>query len=354
MPITIVVGGQYGSEGKGKVCSYLAEKEHADIMVRCGGSNSGHTVIHNDKPVIFRHLASGALNTNCRLLIPAGAYVDVKVIMNEIESHNIDHSRIGIDANTVVIKDEYIHQEKDSGLRDRIGSTLSGTGAAVSARINREDSVILAKDHKELKNFVTNVAEEVIQSNHDGKKIIIEGTQGFGLSVYHSPHYPFTTSRDTTASGFASEVGISPLDVDEVVMVIRAFPIRVAGNSGPLVNETSWEQITENANATCKIEERTSVTNKIRRVGTFDHNIVIKAIIYNKPTKIFLNHLDYLDSSVFSRSQKIHESQIVNNFLYKINILLDTPINFIGFGPKNNNIANTTKFHSTELFEVQQ
>ena len=95
MPVTIVVGGQYGSEGKGKVCAYLAEKEKADIMVRCGGSNSGHTVYHNGKPVIFRHLPSGALNTNCRLLIPAGAYIDLDVLFHEIETHHIDPLKIG-------------------------------------------------------------------------------------------------------------------------------------------------------------------------------------------------------------------------------------------------------------------
>lgn len=81
MPISIVVGSQFGSEGKGKICSYLAKKENVNIMVRCGGPNSEHTVYLNDKKYIFKHLASGAVNTNCRLLISAGSYINVPILM---------------------------------------------------------------------------------------------------------------------------------------------------------------------------------------------------------------------------------------------------------------------------------
>ena len=93
------------------------------------------------------------------------------------------------------------------------------------------------------------------------ERVIIEGTQGFGLSVLHSPYYPKATSRDTTAAGFVSEAGLSPLDVDDIVLVIRAFPIRVPGNSGPspgrdrladLGREAGWERF--------PLTERTSVT----------------------------------------------------------------------------------------------
>ena len=77
-----------------------------------------------------------------------------------------------------------------------------------------------------------------------GQRIIIEGTQGFGLSLLHSKYYPFVTSRDTTAAAFVSEAGLSPLDVDDIVLVLRAFPIRVGGNSGPLPNEIDWDTVT--------------------------------------------------------------------------------------------------------------
>ena len=76
-----------------------------------------------------------------------------------------------------------------------------------------------------------------------GERLVLEGTQGFGLSLVHSSYYPFVTSRDTTAAAFVSEAGFSPLDVDEIVLVIRAFPIRVGGNSGPLPNEIDWHTL---------------------------------------------------------------------------------------------------------------
>ena len=79
MAITIIVGGQFGSEGKGKVAAYFSIKKNAVIIVRCGGPNSGHTVIYKDKPVIFRQLPAGALHTNARLFIPAGGYLDIDV-----------------------------------------------------------------------------------------------------------------------------------------------------------------------------------------------------------------------------------------------------------------------------------
>ena len=124
-----------------------------------------------------------------------------------------------------------------------------------------------------------------MNSNQD---IIIEGTQGYGLSLLHSPLYPFSTSRDTTAAGFLSEVGLSPFDVDDIYLVLRTFPIRVEGNSGPLKNEISWEELGQ------KIES-TSVTKGTRRVAKIDYKLIKEAILVNRPTRIILNHLDYVE-----------------------------------------------------------
>src|SRR6266705_1041312 len=98
----------------------------------------------------------------------------------------------------------------------------------------------------------------------------MEGTQVVGLSLYHSDHYPRATSRDTTASSFLSEVGVSPRMVTEIVVVFRTFPVRVAGEqAGPLKDEITWEQLQKESGYPYGISEWTSVTRKMRRVGRF-------------------------------------------------------------------------------------
>ena len=334
MAVIIVVGGQYGSEGKGKVCAYLAETRRARIMVRCGGPNSGHTVMVNDQPIVLRQLPAGALTTNCRLLIPSGGCVLPSLLFQEIRENNIDASRVGVDPNTVVMDDLHMITEKESDLAKRIGSTLSGTGAAVAARVNRSANVKLAKDCSELADFIVNVAEEVDKARSIDETVIIEGTQGFGLSVYHSPFYPFATSRDTTASGFASEVGISPLHIDEVVMVIRAFPIRVSGNSGPLANETTWGAVTQGAGAPVDIEEYTSVTKRLRRVGGFDAEIVRRALLANAPTAIVMNHLDYVDRTLCGKGDHDAITDRIHAFVARAEEDIGHTIDYLGTGQR--------------------
>ncbi len=347
MSCTVVVGGQYGSEGKGKVCAYLGAAQNATIMVRCGGPNSGHTVVDEKQTYVLKQLPAGAPNLNCRLLIPAGAYVVPELLFQEIELLGVDKSRVGIDQNCVVVSQDMINNEQDSDLQRTIGSTLSGTGAAVNARISRASDNITAKNTASLKRFITDVAGEIDSANKKGLVAIIEGTQGFGLSLYHSPHYPFTTSRDTTAAGFASEVGISPIDIDEIIMVIRAFPIRVGGNSGPLVNEASWEEITKGADAPYNLEEFTSVTHRLRRIAEFDADIVRRAIQINKPTKIVLNHVDYVNWQAHGlRDPSLIPDDIIS-FVHKIEEEICQGVDLIGTGPCTNDFVFTSDITNT-------
>jgi adenylosuccinate synthase len=136
------------------------------------------------------------------------------------------------------------------------------------------------------------------------------------------------TSRDTTAAAFLAEAGLSPIDVDEVVLTIRAFPIRVAGNSGPLVDEIDWEKVTVEGEHNQSVEERTSVTNCVRRVARFNPEIVLMAIEVNKPTKIVLNHLDYLCSANVS-----NRDQIIHDFIRRTETSIKRNIEYLGFGP---------------------
>nr|VFK22669.1 MAG: adenylosuccinate synthase [Candidatus Kentron sp. MB]VFK32147.1 MAG: adenylosuccinate synthase [Candidatus Kentron sp. MB]VFK74171.1 MAG: adenylosuccinate synthase [Candidatus Kentron sp. MB] len=322
MPISIVVGGQYGSEGKGKVAHYLAHEMGASFAVRCGGPNSGHTVIDLQGEVkIFQQLPTASILPDVRLAICAGSYLDLKILLKEIHDTGIDSNRLFIDPDAVVITDELKHRETLSGLTHRIGSTGSGTGAAVAARINREQSLSFARDIKELSGFIQDVPDVLRKSLDKQERIIIEGTQGFGLSPLHARHHPFVTSRDTTAAAFLAETGLSPFDVDDIVLTIRAFPIRVAGNSGPLLNEIDWKTITREGNHPSDLEERTSVSKKIRRVGRFSPNIVARAIKINQPNRIVLNHLDYVE--------KAKRVNLLTDIEKKIGCMVD----FLGVSP---------------------
>ena len=229
-------------------------------------------------------------------MLPAGSLIDVEVLRNEVERIQLSPERLIIDPRAFVITQEHVRREQESRLRSRIGSTLSGTGAAIIDRIQRESADNLAGANPYLSRFTKlgQAGQFLRRRLAAGDRVVIEGTQGFGLSNIHSNHYPFTTSRDTTAATFVAETGLSPIDVDEIVMVVRAFPIRVAGNSGPLPLEVDWKTVATEAGLP-ELVERTTVTNRIRRVARFDPTVVRSAIESNKPTKIVLNHVDYLD-----------------------------------------------------------
>jgi adenylosuccinate synthase len=333
MPVTVIVGGQYGSEGKGKVAHWLARERLASVAVRTGGPNAGHTVEDvPGHPVVLRQLPTAAFLPDVTCVLGPGSYIDPDLLLEEVSKTGLTADRLLIDPNATVITEDDKTRERNSTLRASIGSTQSGTGAAVIKRIERRASMELARNDVRLRQFMAPVAPFLRAQLSLGKRIILEGTQGFGLSLLHSPTYPYVTSRDTTAAAFISEVGLSPLDVDEVVMVLRAFPIRVSGNSGPLLNETDWAKITKESGSPDQLIEYTSVTKKVRRVARFDPEIVRAAIAVNAPTHIVLNHLDYVDHSCGVNNTP---SQAVSEFVETVELSIGAVVNYLGFGPSS-------------------
>lgn len=339
MPVTVIVGGQFGSEGKGKVACEFSRMQSASVAVRTGGSNSGHTVIDWDGTArIFRHLPTSAILENVTCVIGAGTYLDVEVLLREIAEIDFPLDRLLIDENAVIISEQHKEIERASGLIEGISSTGSGTGAALVERVQRGGTVSFAKDDPRLPRQCLGHSRQFLRERlNRNERIILEGTQGFGLSVLHSSDYPNVTSRDTTAAAFVSEAGLSPMDVDEIILVIRAFPIRVAGNSGPLPNEIDWETVTRESGSKTPIVERTSVTGKIRRVARFDPAIVRAAIEANAPTQIVLNHVDYTD--VNCRHLEHHTYNILG-FTSEVETSLQMTVDFVGFGPSSLVSAN--------------
>jgi adenylosuccinate synthase len=331
MPISVVVGGQFGSEGKGKTALEIARRTAAAIVVRVGGTNSGHTAVDEaGKTCALRQLPVSALARGTVAILPPGALVDPEILLREVESLRLDRRRLVVSRYATVITPEDRDAELKGGLITQIGSTGSGTGAALVRRIGRHTKgTVLAGDHPALKRYVGDTGALMQEALHRNRRIVIEGSQGFGLSLLHGGYYPNATSRDTTAATFLGEAGLSPLDVDDITLVLRAHPIRVAGNSGPLVGETTWAQIAKNAGLPKDYKELTTATKRIRRVGRFDAKIVRRAIEANNPTRIVLNHFDYVHRTV--REHIFHISAL--KFLDNIEEGIGRKIDWIGTSP---------------------
>jgi adenylosuccinate synthase len=330
MPVSIVVGGQYGSEGKGKVAHFLAAENKSCIAVRVGGCNSGHTIIDRlGNRLIFRHLPTASVLPDVICVLGAGSYIKPDILLTEISTTGLTPERLVIDPNAVIITAVEEEAERGGILRKTIGSTASGTGAAVRRRLDRDATVPLAKHDARLHPYVRPVTPFLREALNVNRRVIIEGTQGFGLSVLHSATYPFVTTRDTTASGFLSEVGLSPFDVDDIVMVLRTFPIRVGGNSGPLPNEIDWQILTTTSGSKEPLIEHTSVTKSVRRVATFDPILIRQALEVNRPTRIVLNHLDYVD--VNCRNNNVSEK--AREFIAEVETSIEATIDYVGTGP---------------------
>jgi adenylosuccinate synthase len=295
------VGGQFGGEGKGKISAFITRQEEIDICIRCGGPNSGHSFVTDDgRTVLLRQLPTGYIRPHTRLLIPAGALIDLTVLKHELDSLRLDPKRVGVDRNAMIIEQSDRDRESQLGLQVRLSSTLCGVGSAVARRALRSADVKLAgqvaHDVTWLADLVTDVSDEANLALDRGKKVLVEGTQGFGLSLYHADCYPKATSRDTTAAAFLSEVGLSPMLVSEIVVVFRTFPIRVAGaQAGPLKDEINWEILRRESGYPNPIQEMTTVSKKLRRVGRFDWESAKRAIAVNRPTQLAINGLDYLN-----------------------------------------------------------
>lgn len=288
--LDIVVGGQFGSEAKGHVAAQLAKDLDTVVAIRVAGPNAGHTAVDSQgRAWKLRHLPVAAvMNPECELHISAGSEIDPEVLQREVqelEDAGIEvHDRLYVDPAATVIEPR--HQTHENGLVNRIGSTGKGIGAARSDRIMRT-----ARTWKDVEPEWSRVGyiegalpERALQlaTRVDGN-IVIEGTQGYGLGL-HTRYYPYVTSSDCRAIDFLAMAGISPWSLRpeqlHIWVVFRTYPIRVAGNSGPMHEELTWEQLAERTNGHIK-PEQTTVTGKTRRIGEWDPRLARDAMYAN-------------------------------------------------------------------------
>jgi adenylosuccinate synthase len=331
--VDVVIGGEFGSEGKGQIVSRIARDY--DLLVRVGGPNAGHKVF-GSPPYTHHQLPSGTRFSEAKLLIGPGAVLHVPKLLKEISECAVDGARLVIDRNAMVIEAEDVAAEQ--GLVDGIGSTGSGTGAATARRImGRGGETRLARDAPELRPFLGDSFSVLEESYFSGGRILLEGTQGTGLSLYHGT-YPYVTSRDTTAMGCLAEAGIPPGWVRRVLMVCRTYPIRVqspkGGSSGPL-RAISWSEVSRRSGipvSELRAHERTSTTHRRRRVGEFDWALLRRASLLNGATDIALTFTDYisLENRKASRFDQLTPDTI--KFIDEVERVAGAPVSIVATG----------------------
>jgi adenylosuccinate synthase len=334
MPCTIIVGGQWGDEAKGKIASYLALVERPQIVCRGGlGPGAGHTVVYDGKTVKLRQLPSAVVVGVPRVLIGAGALISAKVVLDEVDRLKLDPRSFGVDHRASTIEQDHIDRDrKDGHLRDKVGSTGSGHGPCLADRAMRCGP--LTKDSKELAPYLTDVSRELNEALDRGEIVHLEGTNGFMLSVLFGS-YPYVVGKDSTASSVAVDVGIGPRRVDEVVLVFKTFPTRVGGGEFPT-------EMPEDEARRRGFDEYGTVTGRRRRVGAFDFELAREAVRVNHPSQIALTFLDRIDPACTGQPWD-SLSQPARAMIDRVEHELNCPVTLIGTGAGTTDIIDRRK-----------
>ncbi len=331
---TVLVGSQWGDEGKGKVTDILAAE--TDFVVRYqGGNNAGHTVVAAGRTLKLHLIPSSILSPNVVPVIGDGVVIDPRVLLEEIDAlsaQGISTQRLMISGNAHLIMPYHLELDKVTERylgRSRLGTTKRGIGPAYAdkaARIGlrvqdlldlkifrqkldvalKEKNAILTKIYnrlplkvepiieeyaahaERLAPFVADTALLVWQALHSGKRVLFEGAQGTLLDVDHGT-YPFVTSSNPIAGGACTGVGIGPREIDRVIGVTKAYVTRVG--SGPFPTEETGpagDRMIEVGH------EYGTTTGRRRRTGWFDSVLLRYAARLNSLSDVFLTKLDVL------------------------------------------------------------
>ena len=184
MSVTVVVGGFFGDEGKGKIVSYIALKDQVGIVARGGvGPNAGHTVMFRGRTYKLRQLPSGFVNEKARLMLGPGVLVSPEILLKEVEETK-SGGRVFVDPNAGIIEERHVKEDKGSEhLSRKIGTTGTGCGPAQRDRVMRV--LKTAKEVEELKDMLLDVPLAVNEAIDSGERVLLEGTQGTSVSYTH-------------------------------------------------------------------------------------------------------------------------------------------------------------------------
>ena len=339
--LTVLVGGQYGSEGKGAIAAKIADKYQ--VHVRVGSPNAGHTIYWRGEKHVMQSIPCGWINPNATIVIGRGALLNMKQFMKELRHIQQYYpnftARLAVDPEAGVLDEKFHEMEggTEGEMHRRIGSTGEGVGPARVARINRDPNQFrqfkdIAREYGLEACLQENTPKFIAVAQDMGANVLIEGTQGSALSLLHS-HWPYCTSIDTNTAGIISEVGIAPSRVTDVLMVVRTYPIRVAGNSGPMKNEITWEELSKRTGVNM-VPEKTTVTKKVRRIAEWDDELFEQSCLLNAPTQIALTFADYIDPTTYGATsvEELEQSWKLVKFL-KDHGLNDGKLVYVGTGP---------------------
>ena len=323
MPCTVICGGFWGDEGKGKIISYLALKDKLDFCVRTGSVNAAHTIWYQGKRYALHMVPGGFVHEKCRLLIGAGSNVEVAQFFKEVEETNVKN-RIGIDNQASIIEEKHSAQDKASSHLKGLGTTGRGVGPAIEERVRRTAKI--ARDVPELKPYLADVAAETNNAINGGKNVLLEGTQGLMLSLFYGT-YPYVTGRDTSASAICSEAGVGPTKVDNVLVVLKSFMTRVG--TGPLPGELSKEEAMKRG-----WFETAAGTGRERRSAPLNFELAKKAAVVNGATQAALTKLDALYPECKGLREYDKLPNEAKQFINEIEKQTGIPVALIGTGPE--------------------
>lgn len=296
---SFILGGQWGSEGKGAAAAFVGVNHRFDIVTTNAGAQAGHTSTHKGKTKVVFHLPTAALYSDAIAYLNAGSIIDPAVLLREIDENPSVSSRLFIHPNAAIITDACREAEgREDSAQTKIASTRKGVGEALSRKVLR--SGMIARDCKELRQWVQEPIDLNSRMQWRNYSVLVEVPQGFHLSV-DSQFYPHTTSRNCTVQQAAADAGIHPHFFGKSMLVLRTFPIRVGnivagdasvtlGNSGGHFAdqiETTWKDLG-------RPPEITTVTKRIRRVFSFSEAQAMMSIAATRPDVIYLTFCDYL------------------------------------------------------------
>ncbi|MDH5482193.1 MAG: adenylosuccinate synthetase [Candidatus Bathyarchaeota archaeon] len=332
MPCTVIAGAFWGDEGKGKIISYLALNDKLDVCVRTGSVNAAHTVWIEGKRYALHMVPAAFIYEKCRLLIGAGSNIHVARFLEEVEITNVN-DRIGIDHQASIIEEKHSTQDKTSAHLKGLGTTGWGVGPAIEERVRR--TAKLAKDVPELQPYLVDVSAEVNTSIDAGRNVLLEGTQGSLLSLFHGT-YPYVTGRDTSASAICSEAGVGPTRVDNVLTVFKAFITRVG--TGPLPGELTREEALKRG-----WFEKAAGTGRDRRSAPFDFKMAKKAVRINGATQAAVTKLDCVHPQCKGARTYTELPKEAKQFISEIEKQTKIPVALIGTGPEALDIIDRRK-----------
>jgi len=377
MSATIIVGLQWGDEGKGKIVDHMAE--NADLVVRYqGGNNAGHTVEVGNEKFALHLIPSGAIRGK-KVAIGNGVVVNPEILLNEIKELKSKGVKIDLilDERAHIITQKHIDEEKEEG---KIGTTKRGIGPCYTDKISRKGVMAIdyAEENPEIKKLIGDVSFIINSFLDIGKNVLFEGAQGTLLDIDHGT-YPFVTSSNPTAGGACTGTGVGPTRMDKVIGISKAYVTRVG--LGPFPTEIADKEIHDFI--VKKGNEFGTTTGRQRRCGWLDMVALEYACRKNHVSEIALTKLDVLGGlkeiflcTSYNRNGEVSDrfpvhlegckpvfeklkgweediSNIRNfddlpenakKYIKRIEELIEVPITIIGVGPKRDQIILRKSF----------